>query len=172
MSSLADSELFLEIAELAVAFAGFASIASAMRDRADVDNIRVDAGRLTNMIIVSLTTAMLSLVPFIPMLFSVQATTTWRASAFVAIAAVLTAGPGMVERTIRMKNYREFNMQTNVVNYGIAMIAAGAFLACALGYPAGNPAASYATGLVALLLMSAILFFRVIVSLLRPHVPE
>jgi len=33
-------------------------------------------------------------------------------------------------------------------------------------------AASYFTGLIALMLICAILFFRVIASLLRPHAPE
>ena len=75
-------------------------------------------------------------------------------------------------RTKRMKQYAGFNTPSNVVNYGLAAIAALAFACAAAGIPALNPSASYVAGLIALLLTCAIVFFRVIASLLRPHAPE
>ena len=77
-----------------------------------------------------------------------------------------------MKRTKRMKQYAGFNMTSNAVNFGLAVMAAFGFGFCAFGLPALKPPASYVAGLVALLLVCAILFFRVIASLLRPHAPD
>lgn len=165
-------ELLLVIAQLAVAFAGFASLASAFGDRARPEETRVDAGRLTNMLIVSLCTGMLALAPTIPALFGVAENLLWRSSAVVAVLTMALFTPGAVMRTRRMKQYAGFNNPSNVVNFALAAVAALGFILCASGIPALNPSASYVAGLIALLLICAIVFFRVIVSLLRPHAPE
>ena len=172
MPALNELDLLLVIAQLSVAFAGFASLASALSDRSDGGETRVDAGRLTNMLIVGLCTTMLALVPFIPALFGFSETLVWRSSAVTAFATIAVFAPGVLIRTKRMKQYAGFNIRWNVVNLGLAAIAAVGFISCASGFPALKPAASYVAGLVALLLTCAIVFFRVISSLLRPHAPN
>ena len=172
MLALNESDLLLVIAQLSVAFAGFASLASALSDRQVRDETHVDAGRFINMLIVSLCTAMLALVPFIPTLFGFSENLVWRSSAATAFGTLLLFAPGVVMRTKRMKRYAGFSLRTNVVNVGLAAVAAFGFGSCALGLPALKPSASYVAGLVALLLICAIVFFRVIASLLRPHAPE
>ena len=162
----------LVIAQLSVAFAGFASLASALRNRNHGDETRVDAGRLINMLIVSLCTTMLALVPFIPALFGFSGSLVWRSSALIAFGAMLFFTPGVLQRTRRMKQYAGFNSPSNVVNLSLAAVASLGFGLCAFGFPALNPSASYVAGLVALLLTCAIVFFRVIASLLRPHAPD
>ena len=54
MPVLNEFDLLLVIAQLSVAFAGFASLASALGEKRRPQETRVDAGRLTNMLIVSL----------------------------------------------------------------------------------------------------------------------
>ena len=172
MATLSEFDLLLVIAQLSVAFAGFASLASALSNRNQGDETRVDAGRLINMLIISLSTTMLALVPFIPMLFGLSEAMVWRSSALTAFATVAIFAPGAVVRTKRMKRYAGFSSRLNILNVGLATIAAAGFICSAFGLPAVKPSASYVAGLVALLLVCAIVFFRVIASLLRPHAPE
>lgn len=172
MLTLNEFDLLLVIAQLSVAFAGFASLASALSSRNHGDETRVDAGRLINMLIVSLCTTMMALVPFIPALFGFSEASVWRSSGATAVVTLALFAPGVVMRTKRMKQYAGFSTGSNVVNLGLAALAAVGFSFCALGFPALKPSASYVAGLVALLLACAIVFFRVIASLLRPHAPE
>jgi len=172
MPALNEFDLLLVIAQLSVAFAGFASLASALSNRNHGDETRVDAGRLINMLIVSLCTTMLALVPFIPALFGLSEALVWRSSALTALGALVLFAPAVMARTKRMKQYAEFNSRSNVVNLGLAAIAALGFGFCAFGIPVFKPSASYVAGLIALLLTCSIVFFRVIASLLRPHTPD
>jgi hypothetical protein len=172
MPSLNPFDLLMVMAQLAVAFAGFASLATALGDRSGAPQTRVDAGRLTNMLMVSLCTAMLSLAPMIPTLFGLPEEVVWRSSAAVAVANMAIFSPGIVRRTQRMKLYVGFSMVTNSLNIGLAVLATLAFLACALGIAAPRSSATYVAGLLLMLLISAIVFFRVIASLLKPHAPE
>ena len=172
MLELDEFDLLLVISQLSVAFAGFASLASALGDRNHHDETRVDAGRLINMLVVSLCTAMLALVPFVPTLFGSAENVVWRSSAAIAFGTLVLFAPGVAMRTRRMQRYAGFNIRSNVVNFGLAAIAAFSFGFCAFGLPALRLSASYVAGLIALLLICAIVFFRVITSLLRPHAPE
>ena len=81
MWNLSESEVLLTISELSVAFAGFASLASILSRRLSKDDPRVDAGRLLNMLTVSLSLTVLALVPFLPMLLEWSSRWTWGASA-------------------------------------------------------------------------------------------
>ncbi len=172
MPALSEFDLLLVMAQIAVAFAGFASLASAFGERARPQESRVDAGRLVNMLVVSLCTTMLALAPALPALFRLTGTLVWRSCAVIAIVTLVVFAPGVVTRTKRMRQYAGFNRRSSFVNFGLAGVAATAFVLCALGVPATNPSATYVTGLLALLLICAIVFFRVIASLLRPHAPE
>jgi hypothetical protein len=171
MSGIQEHDLLLVIAQLAVAFAGFASLASALGDRGGDDGRRVDAGRLTNMLVTSLCTTMLAFVPFLPSLFGVADDLAWRASAGVAFLAMAVVAPGILARTKRMKVYASFNATTNAVNVGLAGVAAAGFALSAFGLPPSNPAATFIAALLVLLGICAILFLRVIVSLLSAHDP-
>lgn len=165
-------DVLLVMAQLSVAFAGFASLASAFSQRNPQAEMRVDAGRLINMLIVSLCTAMLTLVPVIPALFGGTEDFVWRSSAAIAFGTMVAFAPGLMKRATRMRQYAGFNHLVNIANLVIAGIAACSFILCAFGLPAHKPSASYFTGLVSLMLVCAVLFYRVIASLLRPHAPE
>jgi hypothetical protein len=171
MPSLNEFDLLLVIAQLAVAFAGFASIATALRDGTRAHAF-VDAGRLTNMLIVSLCTALLSLAPTIPRLLGYPEPMVWRSSAVVALMSIVLFAPGIVRRTLRMRLHSGFNVVTNGVNMALAALAAVVFLICALNLAGTRPSATYVIGLLLMLLICSLVFFRVISSLLQQHVPE
>jgi hypothetical protein len=71
-----------------------------------------------------------------------------------------------------MKRYAGFSAGKNVFNFGVSAVAIAGLLSCALGLPSHNPSAAYVSGLAALLLISAILFFSVMAPFLRPHAPD
>lgn len=171
MSILDESELLLHVADLAVAFAGFAGIGTALGEHFNSER-QVDAGRLTNMLITSLGTAMLALVPFIPALYGFEESSAWGIAAISALVVMAVFLPGTVMRAKRMKRYEGFSARRNAFNFGLSAVAIAGFLSCALGFPSHNRSAAYISALAALLMVSAILFFSVLVSLLRPHAPD
>jgi hypothetical protein len=172
MWNLSESELLLTIAELSVAFAGFASLAGILGRRMSKDDPRVDAGRLLNMLTVSLSLTVLALVPFLPMLLEWSPRWTWGASGTVGAATLTLISPSIVRRASEMRKYPGFNKTANAVNFTLFIVAVVGFFASALGIPPGNPFATYFGSVVALLALCAILFFRVIASLLNPNVPD
>ncbi len=172
MWNLSESELLLTVAELAVAFAGFASLASILRRRLAKDDPRVDAGRLLNMLLVSLSLTLLSLVPFVPMLLEWSTRQVWGASGAVGFAAMSVLSWSALRRAAEMRRYPGFNPAANAINHALFIAAVIGFLLSALGFPRVNPAASYFASIALLLCSCAILFFRVIASLVHPGDPD
>jgi hypothetical protein len=172
MWNLSESEVLLTISELSVAFAGFASLASILSRRLSKDDPRVDAGRLMNMLTVSLSLTVLALVPFLPMLLEWPSRWTWGASGAVGVATMALFSPSVVRRTLEMRKYPGFSPMSNAVNYALSAAAFGGFLSSVLGIPPANPFAAYFGSIVALLVLCAILFYRVISSLLHPSVSD
>lgn len=172
MWNLSESEVLLTISELSVAFAGFASLASILGQRFSKDDPRLDAGRLLNMLTVSLGITVLALVPFLPMLLEWSPRRVWGASGAVGLATIALLSPKIIRRTAQMRQYPGFNSSANVVNHALFVGAFFGFLGSAFGIPSTNPFLAYFGSIVALLTSCAILFFRVIASLLQPNVPK
>ena len=171
MWNLSESELLLTIAELSVAFAGFASLASILGRRFSRDDPRVDAGRLVNMLTLSLSVTVLALVPLLPMLLEWSSRWVWGSAGAIGIAGFALLGPSVLRRTRQMRQYPGFNPSANVVNHALAVAAFVGFICCVLGIPIAKPFAIYFGSLVAQLISCAILFFHVIASLLEPRAP-
>jgi hypothetical protein len=158
------------LAQLSVAFAGFGSIASGLGQQQARDDTRLDASRLINMLIVCLSTMMLALIPLLLAQMQLPARVVWGLSSVIAAATVLAFTPGVIARTARVSRFAGFNDRAVTVYFLLDLLALGAFVACAMGLPAWSLSAGYVTGLVALQLICAILFFRVTASLLRTHI--
>ena len=167
MWNLSESELLLTISELSVAFAGFASLASILGRRLSKDDPRLDAGRLLNMLTVSLSLTVLALVPLLPMLLEWSLRWTWGFSGTVGVAVMAVVSPSLVRRASQMRQYPGFNPTANFLNRTLAIVSVVGFVFSALGIPPANPFVAYFGSIVALLALCAILFFRVIASLLH-----
>ena len=168
MWNLSESELLLTVAELSVAFAGFASLASILGRRMGRDDPRVDAGRLLNMLTVSLTLTVLSLVPFLPMMLEWSERWTWGVSGGFGVVVMVMASRIMVRRAAYMKQFPGFNQAANVANSALSILATIGFLCSALDLPSSNAFAAYFASIISMLVLCAILFYRVIASLLQP----
>ncbi len=157
-------------AQISVAFAGFGSIASGLSQRPDGHDYRVDAGRLINMLVVTLSTMMLALLPSLAALLRLEERDVWGLSAMVAATAVLILTPGVMARAARIRRHSGYNNWAMLTYFSLAMLALAGFLCCALGMPAYALPAGYLGGLTALQLICVILFFRITASLLRAPV--
>ena len=160
-------ELLLTIAEISVAFAGFASLASIFGRRSGHDDARVDAGRLLNMLTTSLTVTLLALVPFVLILLEIPTRWVWGISGGIGVVAIFVFGPAVLRRTTLMKRYPGFSAARSYWNYTLTAVALAALVCCILGIPSEKPFAAYYGGLFALLAVSGSLFFSVIASLAR-----
>jgi dipeptide/tripeptide permease len=172
MWNLSESELLLTTAELSVAFAGFASLAGILGRRMSRDDPRVDSGRLINMLTISLGATAIALAPLLPMLFGWSQGMVWRLSGTFGLLLYGAIAPGLVRRARQMRQFEGYNPVSNAINFTLAGISVAALLCCIIGLPPANPFATYYGALLALLAQSAILFFRVIASLLRPNAPD
>jgi hypothetical protein len=170
--NLSEPELLLTISELTIAFAGFASLASILGRSFSKDDPRVDAGRLLNMLTASLSLTFLALIPFLPMLLGWSSRWVWGASGIVGLAAVASISPSVIRRTSQMKQFAGFNPLANILNHALFIAAVVGFLCSAFGIPRVNPFVAYFASIVTLLASCAILFFRVIASLLQPTAPS
>lgn len=162
-------ELYIVIAPIAAAFAGFGSLASGLGQRRGGDHARVDAMRLGSMLSASLSATLLSLLPvtlsglFLDDLLAV------RASALVAALAIIAFAPISAGRARRIRDLPGFSISGAVANTACTLIALSAFALCLFAIPTDRVEALYLLGLVGLLGSSVVMFSRVIASMLRPH---
>jgi hypothetical protein len=90
MVEMEGSDVLIVIAEVSVAFAGFAGIVAVFRQRDLADWAPVDANRFRFMVECSLTTILFALLPFVFHYLGASATATW--SACSALLAAVFAG--------------------------------------------------------------------------------
>jgi len=160
---------YIVIAPIAAAFAGFGSLASGLGRRSGGDDSRVDATRLTLMLFASLSATLLGLLPMTLAGLLLDDDLTVRVSGAVAVIAIGIYVAAGLRRAAALRGARGFNPFGVLSNLACALLALAAFLLCALGVPEDRVKAVYLVGLMAMLGSSAIMFSRVIISMLRRH---
>ena len=168
------SESLSLVAELAVALAGFASLVTIIGRRRARDDAAIDAVRLRGMLEYSLLTAAFALLPLLPFHAGLSETATWRLCAAVFGA---TGGIYMVlvlRRLSQIPSYPlgrlgGFFLPNSVTWLGVALGLTGSavifLLAVAVGW-LPKPEVAYLWGLYAYLTIAALLFLRLVLSLL------
>ena len=160
---------YVVVAPIAAAFAGFGSLASGLGRRSGGDDSKVDATRLTLMLFASLSATLLGLLPMTLADLLLDDELAVRVSAGVALVAIGSYVAAGLRRATALRGARGFNPFGVLSNLACALIALAAFLLCALGIPEDRVKAVYLVGLTAMLGSSAIMFSRVIISMLRRH---
>ena len=163
-----DADYLLTIAELAVALAGFGSLAALIGRRTGIESAAVDAGRLQAMIEHSLATMILALLPVSLARFELPQTVVWGApSVLFAIAATyLQLSP--VRRLRRIPEYRPGLAYRLSGPFALALIVGLLSLGLLEIIPL-QPA--YGFALVVELTVAAVMFLRVASSLMAGHQP-
>lgn len=162
-------ELYVIIAPIAAAFSGFGSLASGLGQRRGGDHARVDAMRLGSMLSASLSATLLALLPATLAGLLEDNRLAVRASALVAVIAIMALVPISVGRALKIRGLTGFSVGGAIANIACTLGALSAFAQCMLGIPPGRTDALYLLGLVGLLGSSVVMFSRVIASMLRPH---
>ena len=162
-------DLYVVVAQISAAFAGFGSLAGGLGQRGTGEDTRVDATRLTLMLFASLSATLLGLIPATLAGLLLDDQLAIRASAFVALATTLIYIIVGVPRARRLRGSPGFSTGGVLANLGCALIALTGFGLCALAFHPDRIASVYLLGLMGFLGASMVMFSRVIASLLRPH---
>jgi hypothetical protein len=160
------SDLLLTSAEVAVTFAGFASLVSIFGGRTSRDGAHIDRNRLRTMLVCSLAVAALCFVPFVPQQYGLAEATSWRLSSVALLAAIL----GLVARVAR--DYRAVREAGIRLSLGIRILNSGLLLGPLLlaianvaGWSGTYTSGHYLVCLLALLALAGVQFARMIDSL-------
>ena len=158
-------DLLLTIAEVAIAFAGFASLAAVVSTRSEKLKT-LKAMRFQSLLMVSLTTVGLCFVPFVPPYYGFSESVSWTISSVLLVASVslvnlalvrLTGGGGMNPTGLP----RSYVIMWGTVAWTPVLMASLAVVG--VGSYVGN----YVVALLAMLMISALSFMRVITSMLE-----
>ena len=159
------SDILLTVAELAVAFAGFASLVGILGQPHSVDAATMNAVRLRAMLESALVALIFSLVPFLPYLFGYGAQVAWRISA-TGYVAINLARLWRVLRSI--KDYRAIGAEIRwlAIVLSVQLVGILSLLAIVTGLAEESAAAAYVLALFMTIFASAAFFLRFAVSLL------
>jgi hypothetical protein len=162
----------LTIAEIAVAFAGFASLVSVLGSTSSHEHPLVQSIRFRGMVVLSLTVLAFSLVPFVPMSLGVSPLTSWRiSSALFLVGGVSSLFAGLRQistaRAAGVSPVRGTAVRRAVVfgSEGVALLLLGSNV---LGFTAAVAAGVYLTALLLFLLGAGIMFVTLLFSFIHP----
>lgn len=158
------------IAEIAVAFAGFASLVSIIGSRRGRDTPVVDASRMRAMLEVVLLVAALAFVPILAHAAGLAERAAWQASAlpFAVVLVVIVAVHTRRHFSLQY-GYRASLAWRGIVG-ALWLTTLGAVLATLAG-ALGNGGFAYCTGLLTFLAYAGLLFTRLVVSFLEAAPP-
>jgi hypothetical protein len=167
-----DTELLYTIAEVAVAFAGFASLVSVLGRRYSRDDPRLDALRLRAMLLSSLIVIGFSLFPFLPIWLGLSDAGVWRISSGAYFTANAVAVLLLARRSRQLARQGVHEPPSLDLFYFLAEVGISILLILVvLGFFAEFASSFYLAGLFVGLLESGITFFRVVSSLLAESRP-
>lgn len=158
--------MLLVCAEVAVTFAGFASLVALFGSRASRDGLHIDGNRLRTMVACSLLVVALALFPFVPYRYGLSEALVWRISS----VALLLGGIWLTSRiardygAVRAAGIR-ITLFIRVLNASLVFGALGLALVNLVRSSAGWASANYLAGLLALLALAGVQFARLIESL-------
>jgi hypothetical protein len=164
MQDLSPPDTLLAIAEIAVAFAGFASLSTIFGRQLSGQSLEVAAGRLAILLFLSLSTLALAFTPLILMSFDFANELIWKYSAIFAIPLAIGAMPFYVKRVSRMRKLPDFNHSVSLLMLLMVVVFFSSMLIGAFGVVSSFGV--YLMGLVSLLFMGGLMFTLVVLTVL------
>ena len=164
-------DTLLTIAEIAVAFAGFASIANAISRRYSGLNPKVNSLRLHNMVDIALTAVVLCFMPVLTSEVFESEELLWMSASFLSLIFGAFTFYRVTNRAKPMVNLEGYDRKGSL---RIRMIGSTALVGLVIGSTgllSDYAYAVYLSSVLLILLASGILFFRVIESLVY-QMPE
>jgi len=164
-------EILLTIAEVAVAFAGFASIVSVLGRRNGRDISPFHRAALRGMILTSLAVVFCSFAPLVPLKFGIDPIASWRLSGlflFAVAVAVTIAGA----RDGRHMRSGGVPLAIRLVGAAQLLLPAGLAALAASGWFPNSSPALYLLALLLLLALAGALFAGILLTFIAPREPE
>jgi hypothetical protein len=155
-----DAELLPTLGEIAVAFAGFASLVSILSGRSSGEQLVANIVRLRGMLSAAIIVLAFSFAPFLPAKFGASDELSWRAAGAVFTVFCLAPLPFTYRRVLSSPVNRQVAISLGLMRL-VAGLALGASVA-ALSYTA--VVGAYHLTLFVFLATSSILFVRVVTS--------
>ena len=160
---LSEAELLPTLAEISIAFAGFASLISVIAGVSSRERIAANLWRLRGMLETSVLTLVFSLAPFLPAKFGSSSDTSWRMAA-VAFSVVMIA---RVAYKIHIRNKPSIINPITAWSIGLVqLLGALLLLSSTFWLSFEMVVGAYHLLLLVVLFVSAYLFVRVAVSVL------
>jgi hypothetical protein len=161
---LGETDVLLTVAEIAIAFAGFATLAAVFTTRIDGDGEREQFSALfRTLLIYSLATVGLCFVPFVPQWYGASTNSSWYFSSWImgfAVSAInLWLTPRNRAGNSQLANHRWLTLTLWTALAWVPVLLSG----LAIG-GLGSASAHYLVALLITLLLSASAFVRVIVD--------
>ncbi len=163
---LQDADLLLTIAEVAVAFAGFASLVSILGQRSARDDFRVSSVRMRAMVLYSLLVVAFALFPFVFNRYGLSDEAVWRVSSALFAIAVAAVEVWLIRRVMRLHALSHRTLPVLVIVIPTLSLAGLTLLANATIVPSSLTAAVYLTGLGLLLFLAGLVFALILFSFL------
>ena len=170
-TSLLEADLLLTVAEVAVAFAGFASLVGILGQRSARDDPRVLGARMRGMVLFSLLAVFFALLPILLARYGLDDVLVWRTSSALFAFALASVGVWLiwtVSRLIRL-GIRRGPLQRRLIPAVLLTAIPGGvvvLLSNALLVPPDHLAAIYLTALGLDLFLSAFAFSLILFSFL------
>ena len=169
--TLQNADLLLTIAEVAVAFTGFASLVSVLSSPSIQEHPLVQSIRFRAMVTMSLIVVAFSLVPFVPLRLGVSAAVSWRISSalflLAALVGVINGARHVAIARATVGRVKGGNMRL-VAIFGGAAIAILLLGANTLGFTAVVAPGIYAAALLLFLFGSGAAFAALLFSHIYP----
>jgi hypothetical protein len=156
------------IAQLSVGFAGFGSIASVLGQRAAGADAKLDAHRLTLMLLGSLYATVFALLPATLSFFIAHEPWVYRGSSLIALTVIIVLSREAARRAVAVRRAPGFSRSAAIAIAASYSVAIGALAFCAAGFPDDRIPGLYLLALMALLSACATNFWLVTRSLLQP----
>jgi len=161
------AELLPTLAEIAVAFAGFASLVSILGGRSSGERLVANLVRLRGMLQSAILVLAFSLAPFVPAKFGISEEVCWRAVGAVFALAMLAPIPFQYPRILSSP----VNSRV-AASIGLMQLVAGLTLAISVAILSPTAVVgAYHFSLFVGLAMSSILFMRVVTSAFSGETP-
>jgi hypothetical protein len=158
-----DAEFLFIVAEVAVAFAGFASVVAVLGQRSTRDHPRLDASRLRGLLECSLVVVAFSLFPYAATRFFADDAVAWRLSSGLFAAVALRVAVGMLRRRRQFAGIPiSRGIQVTIIALYIAPIPP--LLLIAAGAISERGPATFLLCLLIYLFAAGFAFFRVMIS--------
>ncbi len=165
-------DILIAIAQIAAAFAGFGAVATAFGSRDQAGAVRVDAGRMINLIIMSLSCISIAVLPAVIAQFDIAERWVWGSAAAAYLLVASVAMPAVLLRTRKMGRHGLLSVPALIAGSGLGVVGVTAMVLTLFDVPTGIGRAAYTAGLFAMLCNTLVLFYVLVQSLLQPYAPD